>query len=168
MPRTFAAARSQRPGVTVRLAGSCSTSRPTWRSTSPRWRRRRRCGTSLPGRRRLRPSPRQAGPARQAEGVRPCRYDRPGSAVPDPAHRGRRLPAVGRRAGPAPRRGTGRVSRVCLRHDLHILPNLVPLPSARVIGHRVRPRCYWSAWWSAWSARSARSAGCSRRVPGTS
>ena len=27
------------------------------------------------------------------------------------------LPAMGRRAGPAPRRGTGRISQACLRHD---------------------------------------------------
>jgi len=40
--------------------------------------------------------------------------DRPGLAVPGPADRGRRLPAVGRRAPAAPGRGTGRDSWRCL------------------------------------------------------
>jgi len=54
--------------------------------------------------------PRKAGPARQAHRVRPCCHDRPEPAVPDPAHRGRRLPPVGRRPRAPPRRGTRRSS----------------------------------------------------------
>ena len=74
-------------------------------------------GRPGPRRRCLRARPCQAGPARPAGSIRPCRQDRPGPAVPDPAHRGRRLPAVGRRAGPVPGRGTGRIAPVRLRRE---------------------------------------------------
>ena len=44
------------------------------------------------------PRPGQARPAGPAAGFRPGRQDRDGPAVPDFAHRGRRLPPVGRRS----------------------------------------------------------------------